>query len=272
MPVSKTATHGGEVPRGTESDPLFVKRIVAPVSQEDAARDAYEHQEKQMLDRRLTVATELLAGFTFLLFVFTGLMWRATYMLASDTRKAADSTVTLTTGIERAYVKMSHSPDGIVWRDMEFTNTFALEMRIENFGNTPATVTDVLLKPLICAPNEWPTSPNYTRERSIGSFRAFLVSGEHIVYNNPEMLTMSAEDKLSLLTGRKHLFIFGYVDYVDAFGVRHRGGYARRYNPTATGTNLAFVTDAGFNYDRRRNESDGNDWNESLSGSPSLVR
>jgi hypothetical protein len=61
------------------------------------------------------------------------------------------------------------------------------------------------------------------------------------------------------------LYAVGYVDYTDAFGRRYRPGYARQYkpkrdiwNPVVYPTsesyhgrsNLVFVTQEGYNYDR----------------------
>lgn len=43
----------------------------------------------------------------------------------------------------------------------------------------------------------------------------------------------------------------GYVDYLDKFGTSHRHGYARNFYRTASVNNLRFVTQVGYNYDRR---------------------
>ena len=62
------------------------------------------------------------------------------------------------------------------------------------------------------------------------------------------------------------LYVVGYVDYIDVFGGHQRGGYARVYDPALdTGpedarNNLAFVTDRAYNYDRPREEGEGDDW------------
>ena len=75
--------------RGTEESPLFVKSISGPESASDAAHKQYEHQEKPSIDRRLTFATEVLAGFTGVLMFFTGGMWFATYRLSRDAKKSS---------------------------------------------------------------------------------------------------------------------------------------------------------------------------------------
>ena len=46
-----------------------------------------------------------------------------------------------------------------------------------------------------------------------------------------------------VLLGQLTLYLFGYVDYIDAFGQRHRGGYARLFMPEQKENNLVFVTE-----------------------------
>jgi len=62
------------------------------------------------------------------------------------------------------------------------------------------------------------------------------------------------------------LFVIGYTDYIDAFHVRHRAGYARRFSPEAQTiglpNNLVFVDFPGWNYDRIRQKNEGEDWGE----------
>ena len=63
--------------------------------------------------------------------------------------------------------------------------------------------------------------------------------------------------------GTLKLYLVGYVDYMDAFGERHRGGYARIYDPQpGLPNNLGFVTEDGYNYDRPRVEGEGRDWED----------
>jgi hypothetical protein len=70
--------------------------------------------------------------------------------------------------------------------------------------------------------------------------------------------------------------LIGFVDYIDQFGQRYRGGYARIYYPMidikndrykseaeyAARNNLGVVAQEGYNYDRPRSRGEGKDWNE----------
>ena len=60
--------------------------------------------------------------------------------------------------------------------------------------------------------------------------------------------------------GQLTLHVIGFVDYVDAFRVRHRGGYARTYTPDLQ-NNLTFATDnSAHNFDVVRSPAVGRDW------------
>ena len=86
--ASQAEQNSGYQARGTETAPIFIRSIASPESESDAAHKQWEHHEKPSLDRRLTISTELLAAFTFVLMVFTGLMWLATYKLSRDAKLA----------------------------------------------------------------------------------------------------------------------------------------------------------------------------------------
>jgi hypothetical protein len=64
--------------------------------------------------------------------------------------------------------------------------------------------------------------------------------------------------------GEKIFYVYGYVDYIDQFGQRHRAGYARRFKPgdSSQNDNLLFVTQEGYNYDRQRQPGEGRDWGD----------
>ena len=142
-------------------------------------------------------------------------------------------------------------------------------MEIKNWGNTPADVTDVVIRPQILEAGEkLSPKPSYNRQRTEKSFHAFLVKGDNFSYINPELFNVgSITEKIAITGGNKELFIFGYVDYIDKFGVHHRAGYARRFDYRAAmrgHDNLVFVSQSGYNYDHERKRGDGNGWDEQV--------
>ena len=95
------------------------------------------------------------------------------------------------------------------------------------------------------ADEQLPNDPPYGRPEVC---HAFLVSMEQFFF----IINATAGNHISdVQSGTKTLYLIGYVDYTDKFGVQHRGGYARRYSPDAP--DLVFVTQEGYNYDRQRN-------------------
>jgi hypothetical protein len=148
---------------------------------------------------------------------------------------------------------------------------------IKNFGRTPANVTDVLIKALLLPSSQaLPEIPDYARERK-DSPKAFLVSGDEFFYT--DVVKISAAEVPQLRNETITLWLYGYVDYIDQFGQRHRGGYARVYSPAFDNrgtyktdeefkarSNLLFVSQDGYNYDRTRKKGEGNDWDEMKNG------
>ena len=95
-----------------------------------------------------------------------------------------------------------------------------------------------------------------------------VANGDHFFFHWDD--TVTPADLEDIRAGRKFLYVFGYVDYRDLFGVRHRGGYARRYEPLVdkaepnnpNRNNLVFADEPRYDYDRERKRGEGNDWDE----------
>jgi hypothetical protein len=196
---------------------------------------------------------EAVARYTYWLTLFTAVLAASTIALWWTTKASVN-----TLGrAERAYVKLSHSPPGLTF---EASGIFFVEIEVRNCGRTPAKVTDTLLKPISLPVNEsLPPNPDYSRHRQFPSSSAFLVANDYFFFGE-EGFTVGADAMSDLQNGVRKLYLIGYVDYVDAFGTKHRGGYARRYAPHQTGNNLILVPDSAYNYDRVRWPGEGHDW------------
>jgi hypothetical protein len=80
--------------------------------------------------------------------------------------------------VERAYVKMSHRSPGIIW-EHPINGTFSVIVRVQNFGSTPADITDVLLNYDVLDADVIPQAPNYNRGRDPQEItNAFLVKND----------------------------------------------------------------------------------------------
>jgi hypothetical protein len=162
--------------------------------------------------------------------------------------------------IERAYVDMSHDPPGLT-----VVPGHAINIIITNHGKTPAIVTAVNLtyrqhgEPL-------PKTPEYNDILTVRT-RTVVMPGQRFTHERRHPLVGSGHATLPQTVATPgiqgiHAWLIGYVDYMDRFGGRHRGGYGRRYQPSTPNNNLVFIDADGYNYDRDRNNGEGNDWDE----------
>jgi hypothetical protein len=174
-----------------------------------------------------------------------------------------------------------------------------IKIKICNSGNTPGTVTYALLQPVV-AIEPLPREPKY--DEAFGeAVNAFVAKGDQVNFTKDfsiltsEVVTIrSLQNNVAEYKRPLRLFIIGYVDYIDRFRVRHRAGYARVYDAWADSrksletemgivrssnevavisrkelaethkrrNNLRFVTQPNYNYDREREQDEGNDWDE----------
>jgi len=207
------------------------------------------------------LATIAIAAFTYTLYRSTEKLWKAgeqqialAQTSAETTRRVLDHTRT----VERAYVKISHVEPGLVFAT---DGTVRVTVQVKNFGRTPANVTDLILTPFVVRPRmALPEKPIYEVTQGYPSARAFLVANDriftHAAFPLPEFQ--------QVLLGQLTLYLLGYVDYVDTFGQRHRGGYARLFVADQKENNLVFITNASYNYDVPRQPGEGRDWGENL--------
>jgi hypothetical protein len=184
---------------------------------------------------------------------FTATIWVVNRQQGFDTRT-----------IQRAYVKISHPPPGV--ERLDDSGNIWLTISIKNYGQTPATVSDVVLRPLVVPHGEpLPRAPDYSMEIKGPVIRAFLVTNDEFFLSR--FCTISTDEMNKVKGLISDLYLVGFVDYSDQFGQRHRGGYARQYQPMfdkgrefAQQNNLTVVARDGYNYDRVRLRGEGGDW------------
>ena len=168
---------------------------------------------------------------------------------------------------ERAYLKVSHiTPDtgpALTWSPN--LDVFGVEVEIKNLGRTPARVTDSTFNYQVFERGEWFThTPAYIRQpNSADETHAFLVCKDRFIDRN--RCQIDPEVAKRVLNETAILIFFGYVDYRDQFGQRHRRGYGRQYGPGGLGNNnLVYPAGGldGLNYDRPRVRGEGKDWDD----------
>jgi hypothetical protein len=175
--------------------------------------------------------------------------------------------------IERAYVTMSHHPPGLVIEDESdegqgegWQHNIELHVVIDNLGNTPAEVTRSLLQILI-TDKPLPPDPFYDEANHAIDTHVFLVKDNHFTIHKSWKMDANGIKEIRANPSRWTMYVFGYIDYTDRFGIRHRAGYGRRYEPWmddrarymtggrndpdkfARRNNLTFILERGYNYD-----------------------
>lgn len=271
----KTVRETTNEQRGTEKSPIVIKVLPTREIEEDAKQVQKERQEKAELDRKLTDYTKDLAIFTAVLacaaflqlFVF-GLQALKLHQTVKATKESADAALKTAQNMEaaeRAYVKMSHLPPGVIIGKNETTEWIEVTVEVGNHGRTPASVTDVIVDAKVLENGDrLPTPfPYHSWEREAFP-NAFLVAGESFLCPT-KTLPLRPHKSSDIISGAKKLWVFGHVDYIDTFGQRYRGGWVRVYRhnlPGQSQDNLIFMTEGRYNYDRPRKQGESNDWNE----------
>jgi hypothetical protein len=110
--------------------------------------------------------------------------------------------------IQRAYVKISHSLPGV---EVNPSGNFWLQASIKNFGQTPARVTDIVIKPVVVARHEpLPTIPDYTCEDTGPPLRAFLVKDDEFFL--PRHFLIAQHQMKQVREHSADLYVIGFVD------------------------------------------------------------
>ena len=221
------------------------KPAPTPKSETHPAEERETRDEEATTDWWSTIFSGSVALFTIVLAGSTIGLWISTHRISRHSIVS-----------ERAWVKMSHRSGGEFGNGLEIDrerNEIRIVIQVKNYGRTPADVSNVFLDwRALPKGQSLPDSPNYLpTEYALLSISAFLVANDEVLsWITFRGISGDHLDKIG--TGDETLWIYGYVDYTDAFGQRHRAGYARQYVPGRTGNSLIVVTHSAYNYDRPR--------------------
>ena len=160
---------------------------------------------------------------------------------------------------ERGYVKLSHFSPGIYWESPRraavlydqvegIRRWIRVDLRVKNFGKTPADVTEICIAHAVKDKDQKLTErPDYSAGEISPAGRAFLVTDD--TFSHPIRREITQADMRDVLKGDKWLYVFGYVEYIDKFGILHRGGYARRFD-SDSGPNAPIIVRSGDSLQR----------------------
>ncbi len=276
-------------PAGSNKNPFVIKSIEAEKTPEHTEQEHPERNEKAANEGNLILWTMVLAVATIILAVVAGIQvgmfWKQLGIMRiaiRDGETVANATALQANAViraQRAYVKASPAPPGLeLPPPYDAINEHATcNLKIKNFGQTPAIVSDVVTIFKLLEVNEsLPTIPEYVREDEIiRPFPGSFLGRDEFFYNGHGSAGAIGTFVDDLKTGKVVMAVFGYVDYMDVFGKRYRAGFGRVFLPAINNRaiydndqkfsercNLIFMSQAGYNYDRERQEAEGNDWDQ----------
>jgi hypothetical protein len=264
-----------EANRGAEQSARCSDAVAWPVvSDKDQAKATTSNNEDKApskiecedlkAQRRMAVAAERslqLGCYQFWLGILGALLLLGTVIYTAISANAAADAARAALNSERAFVKMSHEPPGLTLDPVAGTATVSVQ--VQNSGRTPADVIGVNLSARVLATGEkLPKVPEYSPNTGLRRGKAFLVADDEIFI--PFVHRVEQTDINRIYSDDARLYLFGYVDYVDRMtGKITRAGYGRVFRPNPSrGTNLAFIDEAGYHYDRLRLPSEASDWDQ----------
>ena len=189
--------------RGTEQAPIFVK---TPGPSTDAERDyeTYEKHQKPWNETATAYATIALGVITLALAIFTGFLWNATRKLVSEAKDTAKKELRAYLGVKRAYFGIHRYQTNV---------SFVAHLTIANSGQTTA---DKVRLALHVGFTDDPATQQFPITFRPGT--TYLVAGSEWNLHMPMVKEIADALAAKLATA----YIWGRIEYVDAFGVdRH---------------------------------------------------
>lgn len=258
---------------GTVDMPLVVESIAAPDSEDDASYREYEHHEKPSLDRWATYSSVALAVFTFLLFVFTAMLWWVTFRLSRDakessTRQSAETRRSLeiallsanaakeAADLARQQFVASHLPRlsvrNVVVKQPDRTRTDRLhfargelvsgQFYVENSGGTRARIVESHCEVYWTDKGLPMERPYEGRNPNDQVGHVELRPGQSIpaIFQSESLMDEFA-DRIALGTANWRLYVMGWIAYLDDSDIRRRAMFCRTFDGNVGAANGRFV-------------------------------
>lgn len=153
----------------------------------------------------------------------------------ADAARGSAETAEEQTRITRRMMEIGERP----WIGMEsikMTSAFVANelltstIVIRNTGSSPG-INVVGKSGVAWGPGEFPGDPPYREDDSLGSVGT-LFPGNTFSHTNETTRGLSAQEIEAIKGDRMFFYVFGFVEYDDVFGKRHRTRYCGRYRPT----------------------------------------
>jgi hypothetical protein len=221
-----------------------------------AQRNEAVERDIAMSSASVAKDTERMANYTLALVIIGGIVgaieiFILVYQLIYI-RKSADSALSAATAAlasaehvkltDRAFINIAD------WKLFPKGEDWIFQASLKNSGKTPATV----IKHITCwrfTPPDLPTIPEYKlTDGSTGATNMVVAPSDKEWFFSPIGTKASIPfDIIALEKERQMFFIYGLIEYRDAFGDTHKLGFGGRYLYTRGGFNRSDIPD-GYNY------------------------
>ncbi len=183
--------------------------VSTPSGETKTVKQGKDEDDKPTNDRIIAWSTVFLAGVTAILAIFTGYLWMATRRLVIGAEKTAERQL-------RAYVFVIESSI----TDTDRPEIKRIAVRIKNTGQTPAfNVTHWQNAQIFLYPGTdiFPGKPNVQLSTSM--------LGLGMATDKLHEIEISPSEGAGIAAGTKGLYIWGEIEYVDAFKITRRTRY-----------------------------------------------
>jgi hypothetical protein len=234
--------------RGTKAVPLAVEIIPPKDGTPEAERYEEERQQKAANERGLTVATWVLTFATILLFTIAGVQaaffWVQLKIMregmrdatvaayaARDGAAAAAESARIARSVERPYIAPVRAEVAPAHEDFIPADgvPLKLDMDLKNFGKGLAFLLGYGIAYEVCAPGQEGGKQIIEREQLQG----VRLSPDSIFQTTASYgyirIPMEDYETVHDHNGSKRLFIYGYVRYLDLFGIIRRTSFSYEY-------------------------------------------
>lgn len=199
--------------RGTNNSPLIIQIAPSPNAQEEAAQTKIEHEEKAASDRRSEITTDLIAVATLIQAV--ALVVTIIVMIRNGRRQL------------RAYIDMMKATIVGIEKD----EPLRVNIFVKNAGQTPARnvawISGMTMKDLPF--DEELRVVDFNRP---GVTNTHLGAGLEMGHTAPDPKInriLTEKEKTSLKEGKKAIFVYGEIRYIDIFHKPHVTRYQMIY-------------------------------------------
>ena len=222
--------------RGTKNEPLIIEILPADNADEIARRKSQHEEDKSFYDSLIAWATIALAVVTTGLAVFTGRLFYATNTMVKDAKatgerqaeemkesleianrsaQASERTVKTMEGTAERRLRAYVAVETISINEVFAGGTPYTEVRIKNFGQTPAYKFSCLGG--ITLGTSFDILPPATG--SIITPQSGLPPTATVVHKDGARRPLKPEEIAALTTGAQTLWVYGIITYRDAFGI-----------------------------------------------------